>query len=310
MPSSRKQRVTDDWATHWSGFAAVGLSALLFGTLAIFGKYAQQEHLTIATLLGLRFLIAAVVLWAIVGVRRELRWPGMRRVAQLGFLSILFVGQSACYFLSLRTAPAAVTSILLYIYPVVVTMLGWLLYRERLSVRSGVSLVVATCGVALVIGITPSGHLDTAGIVFGVGAGLLYSLYIVIGERVLHATSALFTMAAVSSGAAATFLVFGAVTRSLAAFDAVGWVTVLGAALLPTVVGATLFLFGVARVGPTRASILSTVEPVATGSLAAILLAERLSPLRILGGAAVLGAASLVASGRRAPLSRATQVAP
>ena len=293
-----------------SGFAAVGLSALLFGTLAIFGKYAQQEHLTIATLLGLRFLIAALVLWTIVCVRRELRWPGGRRVAELGFLGLLFVGQSACYFLSLRTVPAAVTSILLYIYPVVVTVLALLLYRERLSPRSGVALVVATCGVVLVIGLTPSGHLDTAGIAWGVGAGLLYSLYIVIGERVLHTMTALFSMAVVSSTAAATFLVFGAVTGSLATFDAVGWVTVFGAALLPTVVGATFFLFGLARVGPTRASILSTLEPVATGALAAILLAERLSPLRVLGGTAVLVAAALVATGGRARQPRPVHSTP
>jgi drug/metabolite transporter (DMT)-like permease len=288
---------------------AVVASALLFGTLALYGTYAQREHLTIVTLLSLRFLIAAVSLWAMVVVRRQLYWPGVHRAAQLGVLGLLFVGQSACYFLSLRSVPAAVTAILLYIYPVVVTVLGWLLFREGLSLRSAVALVIAICGVVLVIGVTPSGHLDISGVAWGIGAGLLYAVYIVVGKHVLDDVTPLLSMAVVSSTAAVTLLVYGAITGSVRSFDAAGWLTVFGAALLPTVLGATLFLFGLARIGPTRASILSTLEPVATGVLASVLLAERLSATQALGGASVLVAAALVATGTEARRGAAVRVA-
>ncbi|HVC40737.1 MAG TPA: DMT family transporter [Candidatus Saccharimonadales bacterium] len=276
---------------------AVVASALLFGTLAVYGTYAQRERLTIVTLLSLRFLIAAVVLWAVVVVRGQLRWPGVRRVAQLGTLGLLFVGQSACYFLSLRSVPAAVTSILLYVYPIVVVLLGWLLFRERLSLRSAGALLVATFGVVLVVGVTPSGRLDVGGVAWGIGAGLLYAMYIVVGKRVLNDVTPLLSMAAVLTTAAATLLAYGAITGSIRSFVAAGWLTVFGAALLPTVLGATLFLFGLSRIGPTRASILSTLEPVATGVLASMLLAERISATRAVGGGCVLVAAALVATG-------------
>ena len=288
---------------------AVVASALLFGTLALFGTYAQREGLTIVTLLSLRFLIAAVALWAIVIVRRQLYWPGVRRAAQLGVLGLLFAGQSACYLLSLRSVPAAVTAILLYVYPIVVTVLGWLLFRERLSLRSAGALVIATCGVVLVIGVTPSGHLNIGGVAWGIGAGLLYAVYIVVGKRVLNDITPLLSMAVVSSTAAATLLVFGASTGSIRSFAAAGWLTVFGAALLPTVLGATLFLFGLSRIGPTRASILSTLEPVATGVLASMLLAERISATRALGGASVLVAAALVATGTEVRRDASVRVA-
>jgi drug/metabolite transporter (DMT)-like permease len=65
-------------------------------------------------------------------------------------------------------------------------------------------------------------------------------------------------------------------------------------AIVPTLVAATLFLAGLARVGPTRASIVSTLEPATTAVLAAMVLGEGLSAMRLLGGVVVLAAAVLV----------------
>jgi drug/metabolite transporter (DMT)-like permease len=52
---------------------------------------------------------------------------------------------------------------------------------------------------------------------------------------------------------------------------------------------------GLARVGPTDAATLSTLEPVGTAVLAVTLLGETLAPLQILGGALIVGAAVVVA---------------
>ncbi|MGH7721727.1 MAG: DMT family transporter [Candidatus Dormibacteria bacterium] len=290
---------------RWSGLSAVVVSALLFGTLPLFGKYAQRDHLTIVTLLGLRFLIATTVLWAVVVMARQAAWPGARCAVQLAALGLLFVGQSAAYFISLTTTPAAVTAVLLYIYPVVVTAVGWIVFGEKVTSRTAAALALATLGVILVIGVTAGGRFNLGGILWGIAAGFLYAGYIVVGKRTLDDLTPLFSMAAITATAACVLVVYGTLTGSLRGFDAAGWAPILGAGLLPTVIGATLFLFGLARVGATRAAVLSTLEPVATGVLAAILLAEGLPATRILGGAAVLLAAVLVVSG---PLTRRTGV--
>jgi len=54
-------------------------------------------------------------------------------------------------------------------------------------------------------------------------------------------------------------------------------------------------LAGLKRVGPTDASMLSTLEPVVTVILAAEVLGERLRPLSLAGGALILAAVLLLA---------------
>jgi drug/metabolite transporter (DMT)-like permease len=55
-----------------------------------------------------------------------------------------------------------------------------------------------------------------------------------------------------------------------------------------------LFMAGLARVGPSTASIASTVEPPFTVALAWIVFGETLGPLQLAGGAFVLSAVVLL----------------
>jgi len=62
-----------------------------------------------------------------------------------------------------------------------------------------------------------------------------------------------------------------------------------------TLAAITWFFAGLKRIGPTRASTLSTVEPAVTVALAAIFLGERISAVQMAGGALILAAVVLLA---------------
>jgi drug/metabolite transporter (DMT)-like permease len=66
-----------------------------------------------------------------------------------------------------------------------------------------------------------------------------------------------------------------------------------------------MFLAGLARVGATRAAIISTLEPATTVILAALLLGEDLGPVRLVGGGLILVAAVVVARNVPADLAEA-----
>jgi drug/metabolite transporter (DMT)-like permease len=276
------------------GLAFVVASAIAFGTLGVFGKLASRHGLTLPTLLGLRFGLAAVVLWVLAFARRDVVWLGARRSAGLAAMGGLYVLQATAFFSSLRTIPAAITSILLYVYPVLVTLLARVVMRERLTRMRLVSLLLACAGVLMVVGPTPTGHLDIGGVLLGLASAVVYSTYILTGGVVLRGVPALLASAVITTVGGASFLLYGVATGSLHALDGAGWGIVVGCAIVPTVIAATLFLAGLARVGPTRASIVSTLEPATTAVLAELVLGEDLSALRLLGGAVVLVAAVLV----------------
>jgi drug/metabolite transporter (DMT)-like permease len=61
-------------------------------------------------------------------------------------------------------------------------------------------------------------------------------------------------------------------------------------ALVSTVAAILCFFAGLARVGPSAASILSTLEPLVTVGLAAAAFGESLGAVQLVGGALVLGA--------------------
>ena len=73
-----------------------------------------------------------------------------------------------------------------------------------------------------------------------------------------------------------------------------GWAIILAMILFSTILPLATLLAGLARVGPTTASLLSTLEPVFTIALAVALLAETVSPAQLGGGALVLMAVVLL----------------
>jgi drug/metabolite transporter (DMT)-like permease len=271
------------------------LSAAFFGSLAIYGKYADRMGIPLTELLAVRFGAAAVILWTLVLFRRErVRW-GWRTTGMV-VMGLLYVGQAATYFTSLKTVPAAVTSILLYLYPVVVMLLAAAFLGERLNRVRVVALVLAVVGVFTVVNpLSAHGTIDSAGLLFGLATAAIYATYILVGRALLHDVSSVVATALIATTAGVVLAAAGAVGGQLRPLDAGGWALALSMAVVATAIPATMFLAGLARVGATRAAIISTLEPATTVVLAALLLGEDLGPVRLLGGGIVLVAAVVVA---------------
>lgn len=278
-----------------TGVALTALSAAFFGSLAIYGKVADRIGIPLSELLALRFGVAAVALWILALVRHERLWWG-RRMAGLVVMGALYVAQAATYFTSLKTVPAAVTSILLYIYPIVVMLLAAAFLGERLTRRRGVALVLAVAGVfAVVDPLSAHGNIGSAGVLFGLAAAAIYATYILTGRALLRDVPAVVATATIATTAGVVFAAAGAASGQLRPLSGSGYALAGSMAIVATAIPATLFLAGLARVGATRAAIISTLEPAVTVVLAGLVLGEGLGPVRLLGGAAILGAAILVA---------------
>ena len=84
----------------------------------------------------MRFGLAAAILWAGLLARRGVTRLPARRIGGLLLMGgVGYVGQSFAYFTALQTISAATTSLLLYTYPALVTLLAWLLLKDRLTLR-------------------------------------------------------------------------------------------------------------------------------------------------------------------------------
>jgi drug/metabolite transporter (DMT)-like permease len=271
-------------------------SGAAFGAMAIFGKLAYGEGSTVGTLLAVRFLLAAIVFWGLVlagGAAREVRALGRRDVGiALGLGGVGYATQAGCYFAALTRIDASLLSLLLYTFPAIVAAAAVALGRERITRRRGAALVLASSGLVLVVAGAGTGALDPLGAALGLGAACVYSTYILVSEGVAVRMRPTVLSAIVCTGAAVSLTVGAAVLGELrpGALTAAGWGWLACLGAVSTVAAISLFFAGLRRVGPTAASILSTVEPVVTVLLAAIVFGEVLSPVQLLGGALVLSA--------------------
>src|SRR3954451_23945486 len=159
-------------------------SAVAFGVMPIFGKLAFEAGVGVATLLFVRFAIAAPVLWVAVAVRDALprdRGPVLRALA-LG--AVAYAMQSGLYFRALQRMDASVLSLILYSYPALVTGAAILLGREPANRRRLVALDTASGGLVLVLAGAGAGDFDLAGAALGAGAALTYTTYILVSDGV------------------------------------------------------------------------------------------------------------------------------
>jgi drug/metabolite transporter (DMT)-like permease len=268
------------------------LSAAGFGAMAIFGKLAYDEGLEVGDLLLIRFALAAAVLTVVAGASGALRGlPRRGLVAGLAMGAIGYATQAGLFFGALERMDASLLALILYVYPALVLIAAVALGRERASARRVAALVIALAGVVLVLAGAASGSLDALGTAMGFGAALAYTIYILCGDRVGAGVPPLTLAALVCVGATVTFAIASLFRGGPElGYGAEGWLW-LGAMALVSTVGAILTFFaGLARVGPSAASILSTVEPVVTVALAAAVFGETLGAVQLAGGALVLGA--------------------
>ena len=261
--------------------------------MAIFGKVAYAQGIPLDSLLFLRFAIAGLVMAGWMLITRQ-AWPRGRSLAGLAVMGgVGYVGQSWCYFSALSHASAGLTALLLYLFPVIVTVLHAVLARRMLRPLRAAAVLVALAGTTLTIGGNVEGQ--ALGVAFGIAAALIYALYIIVGERVTAGIGAIpaATVIMLASAVSSALIVLG---RGFAApVSPTGWVAVLAIALVCTVVAITAFFAGLSRLGAPDASTLSTLEPLATIVLAAVFLGERISFTQMLGGTIILAAAIVLA---------------
>ncbi|EON12238.1 DMT family transporter [Pandoraea sp. SD6-2] len=286
----------------WIGVALIAVSASAFGAMAIFARAATASGADIFAMLLFRFFVAAILLLVWCRLQR-VRFPSRRRVLGIVLMGgIGYVGQSLCFFGALQYAQASLVALLLYLYPVFVTILAAIFLHERLTPVKLGALVLCSLGTALTVG---GGHGQPLGMVLAVASALIYSGYIVVGARLTkgvdaRATAALVCLAAtISFGAmAAVRMSQGLPLRWPAGFG--GWAALVAIAVCSTVIAILTFFAGLQRLGAGRASMLSTLEPVVTVLLAAVLLGETLTAPQLVGGVLILaGVVWLSARGAR-----------
>jgi drug/metabolite transporter (DMT)-like permease len=291
-------------AQQRQGTIFIFLSVIGYSFFPIWVKAIQDSGLQPLDIAFWRFLFAVPVFWLLVAATR-LPAPEkpLPRLQLLGMGTLLTVS-ALLAFLGLQRIPASTFIVIFYTYPALVAIMSMFL-GERLSRVGWLALALTLVGIFLTVpdfGQGLSGE-SVVGLLMALLNAFSVAFYFIISSRLLRGHS---SMARASAwgivGALLPLLLIAPFRPTGAPSNPDVWANLGALAVVSTVFPVFFLNAGIQKVGPARAAILGTVEPLLTILLAVIFLGERLHPIQLVGGAFILSSVILLqVQGMRTP---------
>jgi drug/metabolite transporter (DMT)-like permease len=213
----------------------------------------------------------------------------------LGFVGV--AGMQFTYYYTISKIHVGPAILLQYLQPVWVSVYAFLFQREPFSKRKTVSLLLAVLGCYFAVGGFQIDllRLNKIGIASGLISSLFFTFYALWGEKGLKKYDAwTLILYGFGFGAILYWILLSPITIITSGYSFKFWMAFLYIAIFSTLIPFGFYLKGVERIRATRASIISTWEPVVAGVAAYFVLDEALNPLQVLGGIGVIAAVFLL----------------
>jgi DME family drug/metabolite transporter len=222
----------------------------------------------------------------------------------LFFLIYGFVGLAVfngLWSLSVKFNGAAVATVLAYSSPAFIVLLARTILKEPFTAPKLVAVALSLAGCVLVVrAYQPEmWQVNPLGIVAGLGTGLAFAVYSLLGKWSAPRFPNPWTVTAYGFIFAAMGLLLTQRPQTILSLGAAwdGWLILLGLALIPTILGFGLYTVSLRYLPATVAGLVASLEPVLTALMAIVFLHEMLDGKQWLGAGLILTAVLLAQSG-------------
>lgn len=267
------------------------IAMAIFGTVGLFvrniplasGEIALYRAVLAVILIG-GYLIAARQRIPFSSIKKELPLLMISGIA-MGFNWILL-------FEAYNYTTISAATLSYYFAPVIVTAVCPFLFREKLTAKQIICFLMSTFGIVLITGIGDMNRdgRDIVGILFGLGAAVLYASVVLINKFIknvdgIHRTFLQFF--------AAVLVLFPYVLMTsgvnLGTLDGSGMIFLLVIGLVHTGVTYCMYFTALRDVSGQKAAILSYIDPLVAVLISVLILGERMTVWQGIGGAVILG---------------------
>lgn len=280
-------------------------AAILWGTIGVFGKKLTGYGFAIEQIVFIRAFGAsiALILFSMLKNPKLLIIKPRHSVYFVGTGIFSFVFFNWCYFVAINRTSLSVAAILLYTAPSIVMVLSTILFKEKMTSRKIISLVLTFIGCIFVTAfVQGTGHkITVTGILAGLGAGLGYALYSIFGRYALSKydsiTVTLYTFVFACIGIIPVTDVKEMIISFSVNPNAVYYAVALG--LIASALPFLLYTKSLSYLETSKASIIATLEPIVATLIGILLYGEPITIFKIVGISIVLFAVSII-DGRKA----------
>lgn len=278
--------------TH-KGYVAGLLSAIFFGCSGLFVKNAQNSGLDSISILVLQYIIMLPTLWSI----SFLKYRNYIKIDKKDLLKLFLIGMflqspvSRCYYESFKYLDISIATILLFTYPIIVTILSPILGKSKLNKIIILSVAIAFIGCILILDLF---HTDASfplkGVLLGLGGALFLALANMCLETFENRIPPFVLLSYTSTAIFFNFLIFSFPSNLLhESISSSQWINIALLALICQIPPSSLMLTAIQYIGAVKTAIIGNAEIPAAAILGYIFYGETLNLLQIVGIFFVIG---------------------
>lgn len=277
------------------GFVCVIITAIIFGFTPILGKISYEGGSNPIMLTFLRTLLIIPIVYFILLSRKVKIIKSKKITRQLIIYSILISVLTTTFLYTAYTyIPVGLSTIIHYVYPLVVMLLCVFVYKEKINRIKVVALILALIGVWISFSGTASCSIKgvlialLSGVFYGVGL-VYYDKSDIKNEDVLLVT---FYVCIITS----IILFFYAMATGTFTLQLSreAWIYSVAVSISVGLIAFTSLQIGIKYIGSTASSIILTIEPLSCAIFAVIFLNEPLTFATIMSSIFILSSVILL----------------
>lgn len=265
-------------------------SMTIFGTLGIFVRNisVSSGELALYRAVLATLLIAVFLLLT----KQQIPFSKIKKQVPLLLASGIAMGFNWIFlFEAYKYTTVSIATLSYYFAPVIVTIVCPIIFKEKLTGEQIVCFVMSTLGLVLITGIgnLSSGN-DFVGILFGLGAAILYATVILLNKFIknveaLHRTFLQFLSAIV------ILIPYVIMTSgvTLETLNVIGWINLLIVGLIHTGVTYCMYFSSLKELPGQKTVLLSYIDPLVAVLISVTVLGETMTLWQVIGGVLILG---------------------
>lgn len=257
------------------GYALGIISAVSYGLIPIFILPIKQLNFSLDTTLFYRFFISALLLLPILWYKKENLKITRKELYVVMFLGLSYALSSEFLFMGYDLLSPGIASTILFIYPVFVALIMFLVFKEKLNQLTILSLILAFCGVMILSMKNNSFEINFPGLIVVLLSALFYALYILIVNQTKIKLSG-FKLTFFSFLFTSLFFLVKAQFSgdSLLLPNVEMLINFVIFAFVTTLISSLALVFAIKYIGSTPTAILGALEPVVAVAVSVLMFNE------------------------------------
>lgn len=284
----------------FAGFALGAVAAASYGLNPSFALPLYAAGLNPDSVLLLRYGLAIVMVAVMIVLKRGSFRVPRKSLPLLLILGLLMSLSSLTLFESYKHMAAGIASTILFVYPLMVALIGTVFCGEKLKLSTALCLLVAVSGIALLYRQEDGGTLSLVGTLLVIASALSYAVYLVAvgGKTIREIPSLTLTFYVLLFG---TLLFIGRMSFAGISFTTphgvLQWSSAVALALFPTVISFICTARAIQIIGSTNTAILGALEPITAVLMGMFFFQETITLRECAGIAMIISAVSIVVAG-------------